>query len=367
MASVNEVLEKEQRIRELLEERELDAVVLATVGNFAWVTCGGSNYVGIASDTGVAVAVINRDRKYIVTDNIEYPRLAEEENLAEQGFELLQCDWHANRRNELIRQAAGGDRIGWDAPSGSAVDVSEAMDACRRNLTIKEIQRYTILGQETADCVDRTARQLARGMTENEIGGLMNGLLTVRGIVPNVTLIAADERIRRYRHPLPTDNKLERYVMLVTGARKWGLYISMTRLVHFGPLPPDLRIKHEAVTRVDATFITGTVPGARTGDIFSRAVEAYRDTGFPTEWQLHHQGGATGYKGREGRTTIASNDIVGENQAFGWNPSITGTKSEDTIVATPDGPFILSEIAGWPMVDVEIDGKTERRPWILVR
>lgn len=368
MASMNEVREKERRVRELLESRNLDAAALATVGNFAWVTCGGSNYVGVASDIGTAVAVITHNKKYVISDKIEYPRLAEEEKLAEQGFELVQCDWHADRKDELIREAAGGDRIGSDAsPMKNAIDVSEAVDACRRSLTPEEIKRYAMLGRETAECVDQAARELALSMAEHEIAGILNGKLTARGIVPNVTLIAVDDRISRYRHPLPTDRKLKRYVMLVTGARKWGLIISMSRLVHFGPLSSELQAKHEAVTRVDAAFITGTVPGARTGGIFSRAVEEYRETGFGSEWRLHHQGGPTGYKGRDARITASSDAIVAENQAFAWNPSITGTKSEDTIIATPGGPLILSEIAGWPMVDVEIDGKMMRRPWILVR
>ena len=170
-------------------------------------------------------------------------------------------------------------------------------------------------------------------MTEHEIASVMNRHIIERGATPVVTLVAADDRISKYRHPIPTDQKLERYAMLVTGTRRWGLVVSATRIVHFGPRSPELRCKHEAVARVDATLIAGTVPGANVGEIFRRAVDTYRLTGFAEEWKLHHQGGPTGYKGREFRATRDTDGLVVENQAFAWNPSITGTKTEDTIIA----------------------------------
>jgi hypothetical protein len=56
-----------------------------------------------------------------------------------------------------------------------------------------------------------------------------------------------------------------------------------------------------------------------------------------------------------------------ENQPFAWNPSITGTKSEDTILATSTGPEIITPARDWPMVSVEGDDGAWQRPDILVR
>ena len=41
-------------------------------------------------------------------------------------------------------------------------------------------------------------------------------------------------------------------------------------------------------------------------------------------------------------------------------PSITGTKSEDTIIATSQGVQIITPAANWPMVTVEDDDG----PWL---
>jgi hypothetical protein len=57
--------------------------------------------------------------------------------------------------------------------------------------------------------------------------------------------------------------------------------------------------------------------------------------------------------------------VVAAGQAFAWNPSIQGTKSEDTILAGETQAEILTETAGWPLLPLAVDGQTIMRPAIL--
>lgn len=366
MASMEEIREKERRAREFMVREGLESLALSSIGNFAWATCGGQSHVSIATETGGAAVVFTREARYIVCDNIEARRI-EDEEVAGQGFEFRTCLWFESRKDDLIREIAGNGTLGSDTPMAGAKGIAAAFDPCRYSLTPEEVERYQWLGRNTGECLAQAAREIEPGMTEHQIASMLNRLHAERGMTPVVTLIAADERIAHYRHPIPTDKTLERCAMLVTSTRRWGLVLSATRMVHFGPRTPELRCRHEAVAQVDAALIAGTRPGANVAEVFRKGVEAYKLTGFREEWRLHHQGGPTGYKGREFRATEQSAALVAENQAFAWNPSITGTKTEDTIIATPNGPIILSGTDDWPTIEVEVDGQTIRRPEILIR
>jgi antitoxin VapB len=158
---------------------------------------------------------------------------------------------------------------------------------------------------------------------------------------------------------------MEQYAMLVLCGRKWGLVCSLTRLVHFGKLPRALRDKMQAVARVDATMIQATRPGVTLAGIFEKTVNAYTMAGFADEWKLHHQGGPAAYEPREYIATPTSSEVVQVGQAYAWNPSITGVKSEDTILVGEAGNQVLTSISGWPELSVEIDGQVVTRPAIL--
>jgi antitoxin VapB len=180
-----------------------------------------------------------------------------------------------------------------------------------------------------------------------------------------VNLVAADERILEFRHPLPTAKTLTRHAMLVLCGRRDGLVCSITRLLYFGRLDDDLRRKHDAVVRVDAAMISATRPGVSLGEVFRVAVTAYAENGWPDEWRNHHQGGPAGYEPREWVATPHSTEVVHAGQAFAWNPSIAGTKSEDTVLVGPAGNDVITVIPGWPTIGVSVDGGRVERAAIL--
>jgi antitoxin VapB len=209
------------------------------------------------------------------------------------------------------------------------------------------------------------ARAVRPGQTEHEIAGLLAGEVEGRGVQAVVNLAAVDGRILAYRHPLPTRTKLQRYAMLVLCGRRGGLVCSVTRFVHFGRPPGDLKRKALAVAQVDAAYIAATRPGEALRAILQRAIQCYAEVGFPEEWQHHHQGGPAGYEPREYLATPQAEDVVSAGQAYAWNPSVSGAKSEDTILVGEAGNEVLTEMPGWPAYEVAAGGKTLSRPAIL--
>ena len=360
---MNELNFKLARMRALLAERQLDALLLRQVSSFAWATCGAASYVNTAASTGAGSLLITPTERYLITTNIEAPRFEREERLAEQGWSLRVAGWHeASPLAELIN----GLRLGVDGPYPRATDLSGELSQLRTDLTLEEGQRFRDLGRLCAAAMDEAIRRVQPGMTEYQIAGLLAEASQSRGVQPIVNLIATDQRIFAFRHPLPTAKTLDRYAMLVLCGRANGLVCSVTRLVHFGPLPAELQGKAEAVAAVDAAFIAATRPGRALGDVMAQALQAYADRGFADEWRLHHQGGPAGYEPRERVATPGDAFMVRAGQAYAWNPSITGVKSEDTILVVDTGNEVISAIDGWPTIAIDVDGVTWQRPAILV-
>jgi hypothetical protein len=108
-----------------------------------------------------------------------------------------------------------------------------------------------------------------------------------------------------------------------------------------------------------------TRPGVLARDVLQKGIDAYREKGYPDEWKLHHQGGSIGYTGRDYRANLKTPDIIRENQAFTWNPSIAGTKSEDTILATSKGPEMITRPIRYPALSMEVENISFMRPAIL--
>jgi len=354
---------KQERIRALLDERRLDALLLQCPSSFAWATCGAASYVNLAAAASVGSLLITPSARYLITNNIEAPRLREEEKLEAQGWEFRVAPWHT--ANGTVIELTRGLRLGCDGPYPGAVDLSADMARLRASLLPQEGERLRALGRICAEAMEGAIRAICPGQTEHEIAGLLAHEVVRRGAQPIVNLVASDERVFHFRHPLPTDKKLVKYAMLVLCGRRWGLVCSITRLVHFGRLPDELVRRMEATARVDATFIAATRPGQALGQVFARAQTAYAAAGFADEWQLHHQGGLAGYEPRECIGVPGSTEIVSVGQAYAWNPSITGVKSEDTILVGQENNEILTEIANWPTLSVAVDGQTIQRPAIL--
>ena len=354
---------KQEAIHQLLQLNGLDALLLRRVSSFAWATCGGKSYVNTAAAEGIATLLVTPSGLHLVTDSIEAPRLEKEQKLKEQGWEFHVHLWH--EQQEIISRLASGLKLGADVPYPGAVDLSGELARLRGRLTPEEGKRFRDLGGRCAEAMNAAIRKVQPGQSEFEIAAHLDFETERRGVQPIVNLIATDERIFAYRHPLPTDKILDRYAMLVLCGRRDGLICSLTRLVHFGRLPDELRRKAEATARVDAAFIANTRPGRTLGEIFQIAVETYATAGFPQEWHLHHQGGLAAYEPREVVAVPGSRDIVFSGQVYAWNPSITGTKSEDSILVGAQDNEVLTRIAGWPMLPVSISGQEIERPAIL--
>lgn len=365
MANPDEIREKEGRVREFMRAKSLKALLLKRQANFSWLTGGGLNLIGIATEVGNASLLITEKGKYVISNNIESPRMAAEEKLEEQGYEVRSYPWYEEQEAAVVGQIVGKGALGCDWAFPGAVVLAEEIARLRYSMTADERVRYRWLGEKVSEALEKTMGAVEKGEKESAVVGRLANELWKDRIDPITLMSAADERIALFRHSIPTEKKVKKILMVSVNARKGGLIVSTTRFVHLGKIPPKLKEKYRANVWIDCVFMAATRPGVPAREVLRKGIEAYRATGYPEEWKLHHQGGSIGYAGRDYRVHFQTPDIIQENQAFTWNPSLTGVKSEDTILVTSEGVEMITKPILYPTLSVEAGGIAFVRPDIL--
>ena len=367
-----ETAEKIERVVRVLAAEQLDGVLLTAQHNFAWLTAGGTNGVDASREAGAGALFVRRDGKcFVLASRIELPRLLAEE-LSEKIFAPIEFAWEEEKAaptllaDRALALLAGGDKLGADlALDGKARLVESAIARCRYQLTDAEMERYRALGRDAGRAIGAMIRELAPGLTEQEVARRAGDALAACGARSVVTLVAADERLQRFRHPVPTERKWEKVLMVVVCAQRGGLIASLSRIVCAGAAAAELTRRMRATASVNARLLAATRPGARGAALYKLAAHAYAAEGFAGEERLHHQGGACGYRTRDWVAHPLSEEIVHTRQAFAWNPSITGAKVEETCLAFADRIEIITATPDWPQIAVEVNGCEYSAPDVL--
>jgi Xaa-Pro dipeptidase len=107
--------------------------------------------------------------------------------------------------------------------------------------------------------------------------------------------------------------------------------------------------------------------GATSAKLFKVAQEAYAAEGYPGEERFHHQGGPTGYGEREWVATPSGTEVVVNNQAFAWNPSIRGGKAEDTVLLRDGKIEWLTATPELPVIEASVNGNSYPAAGVLVK
>ena len=285
-----------------------------------WLLCGRGRPVSAGSSP--YVVRVEESRAEVWYQDIERTRVEAEERWEELGYEPHPYPW-------------------FEPPP---VQVAQChLDPLRRALGPEELDRYRAAGADAAAAFVETLGALRPELRELDATAELAKRLHARGFAAPVLLAGGEARAPVHRHPLPTAEPLGRFALLAVTAEREGLYVSLTRVVSFGAPPAELERRVRTAAEVDAAVLAATRPGATLGALLDVLRTAYAEHGLPDEWRLHHQGGLTGYRGREVFAVPGDDTVLPERCAVAWNPSITGGgKSEDTALVTAAGLEVVT-------------------------
>jgi Xaa-Pro dipeptidase len=330
---------RDRSLRELMDERGLGALLLSRPANFAWYTGGADNRVDHGDPVGVASVLVTTDGAYVLTNNIEAPRMREEQT---PEMEVVEHPWHEEPA-ALLRELTGGAAVGTDFPSTSGPDLSAEISPLRYVLDGDAIEDYRRLGEDTVIAVSEASGSLSPETDELDAAAELSAACLGRGMVAPVLLAASEERLVRHRHPVPHGGHLGKQAMLVVCAERSGLFVSLTRMIYFREPDPKTARRQEACEEILRRMREEATRKGRTlAQSFEDCRRFYAEAGYPEGWRDHHQGGMTGYASREVIATPGTPQEITEAQAFAWNPSLVGAKAEETFVLGPEGPEVLT-------------------------
>ena len=329
-----------ENLRGLMERLGLGALLMRRPANFAWYTGGADNRVDHAASLGVADIFLTLEEEYVLTDNVEAPRMRGEET---PDFEVVEHPWYGDPL-DVIHDLAGDSLLGTDFSAANVRDVSEEISPLRYVLDAAAVELYRHLGSETVSAISETAASLEPTMNESEAAASLEAACRRRGMFAPVLLVASGERMGSYRHPIPRGDVLGSRAMLVVCAERGGLYANLTRIVDFEEPDRETARRHEACEAILRRMREeATRPGRTLADAFADCQRFYAEEGFPDAWRDHHQGGTAGYASREIIATPTAHQEILAGQAFAWNPSLVGAKAEETYLLTDAGPEVITQ------------------------
>ncbi|WP_236014353.1 M24 family metallopeptidase [Microbacterium stercoris] len=332
---------KHARLVQLLDARGADRIHLGTPEALAWYFDGPRTGVPLGG-APVFSATVHRDGTAVIRALAnEAQRLAEEE-IGGAEFEVI--DWF-------------GDLQASEPGVLRDTEVASELRAARAALLPVERARYAALGRDMATALTRVLSAATPTMTERELAGALSRAIYEAGAEPAVTLVAGASRAH-VQHPLPTDAPLGSRAMGVITGRRHGLHVSATRWVQFSRPSAQVVETERRLFEVEADVWAATRPDRTLDEVLGDIRQAYARHGFGDDaWRKHHQGGPTGYNGRDPKAAPGLRDVVQAGQAFAWNPWAfdrgVGGKSEDTVVIDAGGSVVvLSADPAWPTLDI---------------
>lgn len=362
--SMKEIIEKENRVRDLLSRLGYDSLLLTRRENFSWFTCGKRAVVSYIREDSPVYLLITPTKKYAIGFNMDIPRTMQEE-IFDQGYEPVSLPTYdinsfplnqAKSLVEVSKELSFG-RLAADIDLDGVAGFNSDIAKIQVPFTDEEMERYQEVGKEGMQILHNLTSWVEPGMTEREIVAKMWGEYIKNGFDCNCMFVTADERISHFRHGVPTDKKVERGVLLAPAVYKHGLNIVLTRMVYFEEPPKDIRKRMDSTMFLEASVVSWTKVDTRLPEIMKKVLDLFVELGYPEERDQHFHGAPQGYREGYPERNLKPDEKVMGNMAFAWYLCISGVKSEDTLLVKNDGIVVATFDNNYPYKEFAINGE----------
>lgn len=356
---------KESRLYHALSELDYDSLIITRRSNFAWLTCGGEAVSSRVSPTSPVYLVITQQRKYAVGYSMDLPWVMETA-LANLAYDAVMLPTFGKTPEQTVLELARG-RVCADDSFLGVDDINPHIIRLHEPYTPQEMARYRQLAGDCGQIQAELAQWIQPGMTERFILARMWQMYLERGIEGHYMFVGSDDRIKQFRHPVPTDKPVEKVVLLAPGVARWGLLTSTSRLICFGQPSDDLRRRFNAAATIQAALLARTQVGEPLSSLFQLIMDLFEQLGFADERYNHFHGGPVGYWAGYAERMQDPNEVVRPNMAFLYYLTVAGVHCEELMLVDQRNTEIISVDPAWPLLEIAFDGKTLTVPDIYIR
>jgi Xaa-Pro aminopeptidase len=371
---------RHERLRPLLAERQLDALVLASLPNLTYIS-------GFSGSAGLLI--VTADRLYLLIDfrySAAVARAAAEGALA-PALDAVQIDgsydrslakWLAERpfrrvgyeashlsvaryetwRREVAAQHAASSIKG--APAIEWVPVEGAVEDGRLRKDPYEIEVFREAALRLSSVARDVLNEVVRaGRTESAIAADIDWRIRHAGFSKTAfdTIVAAGPN-SALPHAVPTDRVLAPgdLVLLDFGGVYGGYCVDLTRTVGLGPVPDECKRLYTAVHDAHAAALAAAGrPGVTTGDVDAAARDTLGRHGLAEQFG-HGTGHGLGLEIHEApRISKRTAEHPGEakiepGMVFTIEPGayvtgLGGVRIEDDVLVTSSGCTLLTDVS----------------------
>lgn len=350
---LQDVDEKQERVRSLLAATGADALLLQDPANIAWVTAG-ADLTRWASESCQTSVFVTEDARLFATNAVDSAQLFEREAFG-LGFQLKQREWF-QPHSDLVDDLCRGRKVISDSGYEGTKDTGKRVSQLRLPMTGLEIDRIRKLSKVLVHAVEVTAGHIRKGVPEAAVAGELSNRLLRKTVTPVRIQVCADGRNTRYRHWSYGEDPIDSYASISCTARRWGLHVSVSRTVCLDAVPQDLWSAHQKAVMMHATGIYFSRQGLMLKDIWPKVKRIYDKFGLASEWQLSDQADIIGYRSSEHQLTPTSEFELQAPTCVYWHPTVAAAMPGDTVLVTAQGGEMITRSAIWPELTVQVKG-----------
>ncbi len=356
---------KKEKLRAYMRQNGFDAAILTRRDSFAWFTFGGDNKIFYSMDTGVGLLAVTMDAVFLIAQVMDVDRIYDDE-LSGLDIEKIGVRWCDPSREETALKLLAGKRIVSDILLAGAECRFKEIVELQTPYAPWEVARYREVGRLCDEMLKNIADNVRPGMREQDIACMILHEYGKVYSVPKVLLVGSDDRIAKYRHPNPSDQRVERVVLLHPASDVYGMHANITRTLCFGDPPRELTQKYDLLNDILAMICAHLRPGARHETLLRERRRMLKEAGLEAEYFNHYPGATAGYFFGSSQPVIDNEEIV-DTQCFDWFLTVTGAKVEELTMATPNGGEVLSAVGAWPQKRHVYGGGSIHLPTLYIR